>query len=71
MKKYAILLFSIASIVLINCKAKKTITNLNGNNESKKTAALEPLLYDMPEDSLTMTADKKLAFKEPNSAGTR
>lgn len=69
MKKYAILLFSIASIVLINCKSKKTITNLNGNNESKKTAALEPLLYDMPEDSLTMTADKKLAFKESCERG--
>ncbi|MBJ7428177.1 MAG: hypothetical protein JHD28_04355 [Bacteroidia bacterium] len=51
---------------MINCKAKK---NLNNNTESNKVTIVKPLLYDMPEDSLTMTADKKQAFKESCDRG--
>lgn len=62
MKKYVFTLSAILSIILINCSSnKKIVTN---KKESNKEAAIKekPLLYDMPEDSLTLTAEKKKEF---------
>lgn len=68
MKKYVLIFFSIISIILINCKAKKSKIN-SSIVERNKVAMANPILYDMPEDSLTMTDDKKKEFKESCDRG--
>jgi hypothetical protein len=68
MKKYVLVFFSIISIILINCKVKKSKINLS-IVESNKVANANPTIYDMPEDSLTMTDDKKKEFKESCDRG--
>ena len=55
MKKLILIFSTIIVILFIDCAAKKNIVAL-----TPKPAA--PLLYDMPEDSATLTAEKKKEF---------
>jgi hypothetical protein len=55
MKKLVLILSISTSILLIDCTAKK-------NSVAIAPKPAPPLLYDMPEDSLTLSAEKKKEF---------